>query len=138
MKYLLPVLLLLLVGCLHTTQVDSIPAPCTTVSIASGTTGEVSYKCYQLDCPNVPESQIEFRCEFHNELNRAVGNTSVQLEVFSEASGNLMYTGEAVDSGILPAHEDAISYTFLQRVDTTPLCGYNLERCNVLVVKVPE
>jgi hypothetical protein len=136
MKKLLLALPLLVSGCFHATFNDPTPVPAPpphVVSIAGGTTGAVSYSCEQYEAKT---DGITFHCTFHNDTDQVQPGPAVKLGIYSEASTLLLKESETIYSYYMAPGESSEKYLFWHRVDLPNQCGYNLERCNVLVDKV--
>jgi hypothetical protein len=131
MKKLLMLLPLLLVGCMHVV----IPTDnARVVSVATGTNGSVDYSCSQLDSP-AHQNDIDFRCQFHNITDQRQPGPAVHLALYLEKTSKLVVVSRPIYALPTDPGQTDVKHYYLNRYIASPLCGYNLDRCVVLVEK---
>jgi hypothetical protein len=131
MKSLFFLVPLLLVGCFRATFVE--PQKCNTVAITHSATAKVSYTCEQLDCN---AQNITFRCEFHNETSDLQPGPAIKIALFSEQTNQKVLSSRPIYAFPVQPNGTDVRYMRWARAEVAAACGFDLERCVVLIEKV--
>lgn len=133
MKYLwLLILPLLLVGCFRVVIYDPEDIKDYVGVSASGTTGTVEYSCQRM--VNNP-SEVPIVCYFKNISTKPKESAVIRIGWYSNTTGEELLHTDWGGRGDLKPGETQKYYFSYPVVDLQLQCGYNLDRCTMLVDK---